>query len=217
MSSPVPALIVIDMQNDFVTGSLAVPGGATIVDNINTLIDLPGFKTRIASKDFHPANHVSFANTHGKEVLSKLTIFHPDDADKANGIEQVLWPVHCVAGTNGSEFVPGLQTHRFDAVIEKGVSPGIESYSAFEDIWGKNKTELDGILKRNGVTDVCFVGLATDYCVKCSAVDALKYGYRVSVVTDAVKSIRPEEEALEDLKRRGINLVTTEEVKTLYS
>lgn len=213
----VPALIVIDMQNDFVTGSLAVPAGATIVNNINTLIDVPGFKTRIASKDFHPIDHVSFAKTHGREVFSKTPIFHPDDKERANGIDQVLWPVHCVAETDGAEFVPGLKTSNFDAVIKKGVSPGIESYSAFEDIWGKEKTDLDGILKEKGVTDLYFVGLATDYCVKWSAVDALKYGYKVSVVSDAVKSIQPEEEAVESLKQRGIALLTTEEVKKLYS
>ena len=215
--SSIPALIVIDMQNDFVTGSLAVPGGATIVDNINTLIDVPGFKTRIATKDFHPNNHVSFADTHGKDVFSKIDIFHPDDKEKVNGIEQVLWPVHCVAETSGAEFVPGLNTRYFDAVIKKGVSPGIESYSAFEDIWGKDKTDLDRILRENGVTDLYFIGLATDYCVKWSAIDALKYGYKTSVVTDAVKSIQPEKDAVEDLKKRGINFLTTEEVKERYS
>jgi len=211
------ALIVIDMQNDFVTGSLAVPEGATIVDNINTLIDVPGFKTRIATKDFHPTNHVSFATTHGRDVFSKSTIFHPDDTEKANGVEQVLWPVHCVVDTSGAEFVPGLETSNFDAVIQKGISPGIESYSAFEDVWGRDKTDLDGILKEKGVRDLYFVGLATDYCVKWSAIDALKYGYKVSVVIDAVKSIQPEKEALEDLKKRGIDFLTTEEVKRLYS
>ena len=213
----VPALVVVDMQNDFVTGSLSVPGGATIVDNINTLIDVPGFQIRIATKDFHPANHVSFAETHGKDVFSKLTIFHPDDDEKADGVEQVLWPVHCVADQRGAEFVPGLKTCNFDAIIKKGVSPAIESYSAFEDIWGIERTGLDGILKEKGITDLCFVGLATDYCVKWSAVDAMKYGYRVWVVTDAVKSIQPEQEALEDLKKRGISFLTTQQVKKLYS
>jgi len=214
---PVPALLVVDMQNDFVTGSLAVPGGATIVDNINSLIDVPGFKIRIATKDSHPSNHVSFAKTHGKDVFSKLMIFHPDDDEKADGVEQVLWPVHCVAEECGAEFVAGLKTSKFDAIIKKGISPAVESYSAFEDIWGKDKTELDKILKEKGVTELCLVGLATDYCVKWSAVDALRYGYKVWVVTDAVKSIQAEQEALSDLKKRGISFLTTEEVKKMYS
>lgn len=213
----VPALVVIDMQNDFVTGSLAVPEGATIINNVNALIDVPGFKTRIATKDFHPPGHVSFAETHGKDVFSKTTIFHPNDKEKANGVEQVLWPVHCVANTSGADFVPGLKTSSFDAVIKKGVSPGIESYSAFQDVWGRDSTELNTILKEKNVTDVWFAGLATDYCVKWSAMDALKFGYNVWVVVDAVKSIRPEKEALEDLEKRGIKFTTTAEVQKLYS
>src|SRR4051812_28513128 len=92
----IPALIVIDMQNDFVSGSLTVPEGGTIVSNINTLIDLP-FKTKIATRDFHPEKHISFADTHGKPTFSTTTIYHPDDVEKKEGLEQVLWPVHCVA------------------------------------------------------------------------------------------------------------------------
>lgn len=212
-----PALIVIDMQNDFVSGSLAVQEGATIIDKINTLIGIPSFKARFASRDYHPSNHISFAATHGKDVFSKTIIYHPDDKDKKNGIEQILWPVHCVKSTNGAEFVLGLNTTSFDAVIMKGVSPGIEAYSAFQDVWGRDSTDLDARLKEKGITDLYFVGLATDYCVKWSAIDAQELGYRVWVVKDAVKSIKPEREALEDLETKGILLTTTEEVKRLYS
>ncbi len=213
----IPALIVIDMQNDFVSGSLAVQEGATIINKINTLIGIPSFKGRFASKDYHPSNHISFAETHGKDVFSKTFIYHPDDKEKKDRIEQVLWPVHCVRYTSGAEFVLGLNTTSFDAVIKKGVAPGIESYSTFQDVWGRDSTDLDARLKEKGITDLYFVGLATDYCVKWSAIDAQKLGYRVWVVKDAVKSIKPEREALEDLETKGIRLTTTEEVKRLYA
>jgi nicotinamidase-related amidase len=209
----IPALVVIDVQNDFVSGSLAVPEGDQIIPNVNSLIGLSSFKTKIATKDFHPPGHVSFAKTHGKETFSKMTIYHPEDLEKKDGIEQVLWPVHCVQSTEGADFAPGLETSSFDAVIKKGVDVGVESYSAFKDIWGRHSTELPGLLEAKNVTDVYFVGLATDYCVKWTAVDALNLGYKAWVVKDAVKSICPEKEAVEDLEGRGIKFVTTEEVK----
>ncbi len=213
----VPALIVIDMQNDFVSGTLSVPGGATIIGNINSLISVPGFEARFASKEFHPPNHVSFANTHKKKVLSKIIIYHPSDNGKKHGVEQTLWPVHCVRDTTGAEFVPGLSTSSFNAVVEKGVTSEVVSYSAFKDIWGWDSTDLDAKLKEKGITDLYFVGLVTECCVKWSAVDAQNLGYTVRVVKDAVKSAEPGREALEDLESMGIKLTTTEKVKKLLS
>jgi len=209
----VPALIVIDMQHDFIYGSLAVPGGDTIIGTINQLISLPGFKLKIATRDFHPDNHISFANTHEKPILSTTTIFHPEDIEKSNGIEQVLWPVHCVASTSGAEFVQGLKTDSFDAIIHKGTHPHIESYSAFKDIWNKGETELPELLSRKLVTDIFFVGLAGDYCVKYTALDALAYGYKTWLVTDAIKSIASEEATLELMKKKGAQCITSEELK----
>jgi len=211
----VPALVVIDMQNDFVTGSLAVPGGADIIDNINTLVDLP-FTLKIATRDLHPEKHVSFAETHGKAVFSTKTIYHPEDEDRTFGLEQVLWPVHCVTGTSGCDFVPGLNTEPFQKVVLKGVDPGVESYSAFQDIWAKNATELPETLRANQVTDVYFVGLAGDFCVKFSAIDALKLGYRTWLVEDAVKSIKDQGVVFEELRRMGIRVTTTEEVAKVF-
>ncbi|KAF9531892.1 pyrazinamidase/nicotinamidase [Crepidotus variabilis] len=212
-STYTPALIIIDVQNDFVSGSLAVPGGADIIGNINSLIALPGFKVKVASKDFHPPKHVSFAETHQKDLFSTLTLYHPHDEERKHGIQQVLWPVHCVQGTEGADFAPGLETSSFDTVIVKGVDPGVESYSAFQDVWGRESTELPAILKEKGITDVYLAGLATDYCVKWTAIHALEEGYKAWVVKDAVKSIRDETEAVQDLEGRGIKFVDTENLK----
>jgi len=210
----VPALIVIDMQNDFVYGSLPVPGGATIIDTVNKLIDLP-FKLKIATRDFHPRNHVSFAETHDKDVYSKKMIFHPEDTDELMGIEQVLWPIHCVADTSGADFVPGLESTKFDAVVHKGIHPRIESYSAFRDIWGKGTTELPDILDEGGITDVYFVGLAGDYCVKYTAIDALTFGYKTWLVTDAIKSISDQELTFGELQKKGLHFTTSKELERL--
>ena len=209
----VPALIVIDMQHDFVHGSLAVPGAEAIIGTVNKVISLPGFKLIFATQDFHPSNHISFASTHKKPTFSTATIFHPEDTDKIKGIEQVLWPDHCVADTTGARFVEGLKTDSFHAIIHKGTHPDIESYSAFKDIWNKGETELHGLLSEKKVTDIFFVGLAGDYCVKYTAIDALDYGYKTWLVTDGIKSISDEEVAYEELKKKGAHFLTSEELK----
>ena len=209
----VPALIVIDMQHDFVFGSLAVPGGESIISTINDIISLPGFKARIATRDFHPENHTSFACTHKQPVLSTATIFHPEDKEKANGLEQTLWPVHCVADTTGAEFVKGLKADSFDAIVHKGTHAHIESYSAFRDIWNVEETELPALLAQKNITDIFFVGLAGDYCVKYTAFDALEYGYGTWVVTDGIKSIGSEEATFKVLKEKGAHFLTSEELK----
>ena len=212
----VPALIVIDMQNDFVYGSLPVPGGATIIDTVNKLIDLP-FKLKIGTRDFHPSDHISFAKTHGQDVFSKKIIFHPEDADKLLGMEQVLWPVHCVENTNGAEFVPGLESTKFDGVVHKGTHPGIESYSAFRDIWERGATELPDMLAEKGVTDLYFAGLAGDYCVKYTAIDGVKFGYNVWLVADAIKSISDQDVAFAELQKQGIKVTSSNELVALLA
>jgi len=140
-------------------------------------------------------------------------IFHPEDIERLNGIEQVLWPIHCVANTAGSDFVAGLKADSFDATVHKGTHPDIESYSAFRDIWNTGETELPELLSRKHVTDIFFVGLAGDYCVKYTAADALEYGFKTWLVTDAMKCIAAEEAALEEMKKKGANLITSEELK----
>lgn len=211
-----PALMVIDMQNDFVYGSLAVPGAESIIDPINELIELP-FKLKIATRDFHPDNHVSFAQTHQKPVFSKTPVYHPEDTEQAYAAQQIMWPIHCVAYTGGADFVPGLKTTFFDSVVHKGTHPKIESYSAFRDVWGKSETELPGLLAEAGVTDLYFVGLAGDYCVKYSAIDAIQYGYNAWIVKDAIRSTTTEEDlAFDESDRKDIKFTSMAEVKKLF-
>lgn len=212
----VPALIVIDMQNDFVNGSLAIPGAESIIRPVNDAIDLP-WKIKIATRDFHPDNHVSFARTHQKPVFSKATIFHPEDAAKKNGIEHTLWPIHCVAYTGGADFVKDLNSDAFDVVVHKGTHAHIESYSAFKDVWGKDSSEFPDIVAASGATDIFIVGLAGDYCVKYTAIDAVDLGYRTWLITDGIKSIASEELVYKEMVARGIKLTTLEEVRKRFA
>ncbi|KAF5352729.1 hypothetical protein D9756_005875 [Leucocoprinus leucothites] len=207
-----PALVVIDMQNDFVSGSLAVPDAGTIIPTVNALINLP-FKARIATRDSHPDNHVSFAKTHERSEFTTVKIYHPEDKEKALGMEQTLWPVHCVADTEGADFVTGLERMKFDAVIHKGTHPSIESYSAFRDIWGRGETELPKVLRQVGVTDVYFCGLAGDYCVKYTAKDSVDYGYNTWVIRDAVRSISSSNLSWDEMSKKGVKFTTFEEVR----
>ncbi|KAF5327887.1 hypothetical protein D9619_004405 [Psilocybe cf. subviscida] len=223
----VPALIVIDMQQDFVYGSLQVPDAASIIEPINSLIDLP-FAVHVATRDYHPANHVSFAQTHQKPVFSKHTMSHPEytrastatsattgEAQSLTPVveqEQTLWPVHCVAYTGGADFVAGLKATKFDYVLHKGTHPHIESYSAFQDVWSKGPSDLPALFQARGVTDVYFVGIAGDYSFKYSALDAVDYGYNTWVVRDAVRSMSDEFLEEEELRQMGILFTTIEEV-----
>ena len=209
----VPALFIVDMQHDFVYGSLAVPGAEAIIDAVNEILSLPGFRLKVATQDFHPPNHISFASTHDKPVFSTTTIYHPEDDIEDNGIEQVLWPDHCVANTAGANFVEGLKVHCFHAIVRKGTHPDIESYSPFRDIWTKYETELPFLLSGEDITDVFIVGLAGDYCVKHTALDAMQYGFETWLVTDAIKCISDGQEAYREMKQQGAFFVTLEEVK----
>lgn len=211
-SDYVPALIVIDMQNDFISGSLAVPGAEAIVPIVNALIDLP-FKAKIATKDFHPDNHVSFAETHRRPEYTTISIYHPEDTERVLGMEQILWPIHCVANTQGADFTPGIRSNKFDTIIHKGTHPNIESYSAFRDVWGRGETELSKLLREIGATDVYFCGLAGDYCVKYTAKDSVDYGYNTWVVRDAVKSISSSTLAWDEMESKGIKFTMLEEVR----
>lgn len=174
------ALIVIDVQNDFCPGgALAVAGGDAIIAPINLL--LAEFPVRVLTQDWHPANHSSFAANHPGAAPFTLT-------DMPYG-SQVLWPTHCVEGSDGAAFHPALQTDRADLVIRKGFRPQIDSYSAFFENDHKTPTGLEGYLKTRGVTKLTFVGLATDFCVAYSAIDAANLGFSVSVLEGACRAI----------------------------
>ena len=174
------ALIVIDVQNDFCPGgALAVPGGDAIVDPVN---DLMGeFAAVILTQDWHPAGHSSFASQHpGKAPLELIEM--PYGA-------QVLWPDHCVQGSDGAAFHPGLNTTRADLILRKGFRPAIDSYSAFFENDQTTPTGLEGYLRTRGITTLTLVGLATDFCVNFSAVDAANLGFAVTVRTDLARAI----------------------------
>lgn len=174
------ALIVIDVQNDFCPGgALAVAGGDAIVARINTL--LGDFQVRVLTQDWHPADHSSFAANHPGAAPFSLT-------EMPYG-PQVLWPVHCVQGTPGAAFHKDLRTDPADLIIRKGFRPAIDSYSAFFENDHKTPTGLEGYLKTRGVTDLTLVGLATDFCVAYSAIDAAGLGFRVTVLEGACRAI----------------------------
>jgi len=176
------ALIIVDVQNDFIPGGkLAVPEGDTIIPRINELqkkIDLV-----VATQDWHPANHKSFASQHeGK---------NPFDIIELNGIQQTLWPDHCIQGTPGANLHQDLNTNRIEAIFRKGTNPEIDSYSGFFDNGRKKNTGLHGYLQDRKVDAVYVCGLAADYCVYYTAMDALSLGYSTSILDASVKAIDP--------------------------
>lgn len=174
------ALIVIDVQNDFCPGgALAVPEGDLIVGGINSL--MPDFDTVILTQDWHPAGHSSFASTHdGKSPYEVITMPYGP---------QVLWPDHCIQGSMGAKFHTEVQHDRADLIIRKGYNPAIDSYSAFFENDHKTPTGLEGYLRTRGITDLTMVGLALDFCVNFSAVDAARLGFAVTVRQDLCRAI----------------------------
>ena len=174
------ALIVIDIQNDFCPGgALAVASGDEIINRVNGLMD--DFATVVLTQDWHPADHSSFASNHpGKVPFETLTMSYGP---------QTLWPDHCIQGTAGAEFHPDLRTDPAQLIIRKGFRAGIDSYSAFFENDRSTTTGLIGYLSARGVTDVTFVGLATDYCVAYSALDAARLGLKARVLLGACRGI----------------------------
>lgn len=165
------ALLVIDVQNDFCPGgALAVGGGNEIVAGINA--KMSDFAAVIMTQDWHPAGHSSFASTHDAAPMSMTEMPYGP---------QVLWPDHCIQGTQGAAFHADLQTDRADLIIRKGYNPAIDSYSAFFENDKTTPTGLEGYLRTRGIDTLTIVGLATDFCVNFSAVDAAKLGFKVTV------------------------------------
>lgn len=174
------ALIVIDVQNDFCPGgALAVPEGDIIVPAINGL--MADFRSVILTQDWHPAGHSSFASSHKGHT--------PYDMIAMPYGPQVLWPDHCIQGGEGAAFHPDLLTRRADLIIRKGYNPEIDSYSALFENDHTTPTGLDGYLRARGITDLTLVGLALDFCVTYSALDAARLGYSVTVQADLCRAI----------------------------
>ena len=194
------ALIVIDVQNDFCPGgALAVPEGDQIVPGINALIEV--HETVILTQDWHPAGHSSFASSHAGKV--------PMEVIEMPYGPQVLWPDHCVQGSEGAAFHKDLNTTRADLIIRKGFNPAIDSYSALFENDQKTPTGLEGYLRSRGITDLVMVGLATDFCVNFSAVDAAKQGFTVTVKQDLCRAIDFDGSltaAQEGMKAAGVTL-----------
>jgi len=174
------ALIIIDVQNDFCpSGSLAVTEGDVIVPLINDL--MADFDACILTQDWHPAGHSSFASSHeGKEPYEMVEMPYGP---------QILWPEHCISGSKGAEFHADLQTGRADMIIRKGYNPAIDSYSAFFENDHKTATGLEGYLRTRGIDTLTMVGLATDFCVQYSAIDAARLGFAVTVLEKACRAI----------------------------
>ncbi len=195
-------LLIIDVQNDFCPGgALAVGGGNEVVPVINSIIWK--FNRVVATQDWHPADHSSFASNHkGKK---------PFDEIELNGYRQTLWPDHCVQGSRGADFHPDLNTTLVDLIVRKGTSSDIDSYSAFLENDKKTKTGLDGYLNSIGTTEVFVCGLATDYCVYYSAMDAHMIGFKTAVIIDACRGIDVPEGSLTkviaSMREAGIRIV----------
>jgi len=202
------ALIIVDVQNDFLPGgALPVPRGDEIIPVVNDLQQQ--FELIVATQDWHPRDHGSFAANHaGKK---------PGDRIMLDGIEQILWPIHCVQNTPGAAFAPGLETNRVARVFQKGVDSKIDSYSAFFDNAHRRATGLGDYLKQRDVTDVYLCGLATDYCVKYSVLDARQLGFKALLIVDVCRGINlapgDVDLAIEEMRAAGAAIVQTRELR----
>ncbi|SIS89955.1 bifunctional nicotinamidase/pyrazinamidase [Belliella pelovolcani] len=174
------ALIIVDVQNDFIPGgALAVAEGDQIVPIINQLQEK--FDFVVATQDWHPADHGSFAANHpGKEIGEFI---------KLNGVNQILWPVHCVQGSDGAEFHKDLKRDQWKAIFQKGMNPQVDSYSGFFDNNKQGDTGLSKFLRDHGVDEIFVCGLAEDYCVKFTVLDGLEEGFKVHLILDATRAV----------------------------
>ena len=201
------ALILVDIQNDFIPGgALGVPEGDKIVPLINRL--QPHFDLVVATQDWHPISHGSFAASHQGH--------NPGDRIQLNGLQQILWPVHCVQNTPGAAFVTNLDLRRVEKIFVKGTDPGIDSYSGLFDNGHRRATGLGDFLKAKAVTDVYVVGLATDYCVKFTALDAVELGFITYRIEDACRGVNLKpgdvEKAIQEMKKAGVVMLQSEDV-----
>lgn len=198
-------LIIVDAQIDFMPGgALEVKDGDRIIPVINKI--LPQFELVVATQDWHPKEHKSFAVNHpGKNEFEVIDL---------NGLEQKLWPVHCVQGTKGANFHPNLETKPIEAIFRKGMDPEIDSYSGFFDNGHKKITGLGGYLQERGAVELYFCGLAADICVYFSLLDALKAGFKATLIEDAAVPLLPEgfDKIREDIIRNGGRITHSKEL-----
>ncbi|MDE0103974.1 MAG: bifunctional nicotinamidase/pyrazinamidase [Bryobacterales bacterium] len=201
-------LILVDLQNDFMPGgALPVPDGDEVVEVANELATLFGYV--VASQDWHPANHLSFASQHAGH--------RPGDIVEIDGLEQVLWPDHCVQRSPGADFHASIDRRRIDAVFRKGLDRNVDSYSAFFDNARRRSTGLAEHLHRLGIGSVALMGLATDYCVKFSALDAVSLGLRTVLIADGCRGIDLSagdiDRACQEMRSAGVGIVRAGDFK----
>ena len=203
------ALILVDIHNDFLPGgALAVPRGDEVIPIANRLQSRFGLV--VATQDWHPPGHGSFASTRpGRK---------PGDLAELAGLPQVLWPDHCVQGTAGAAFAPGLAMNRVEAIVRKGTDPTIDSYSGFFDNGQRKSTGLGDYLRGRGATDLYVLGLATDYCVKFTALDAVQLGFRTFLVQDGSRGVELSKgdvaKALDEARKAGVQIVRSDDVQS---
>jgi nicotinamidase/pyrazinamidase len=201
------ALLLIDLQYDFCPGgALAVARGDETIPVANRL--MPKFSTIIATQDWHPKEHGSFATNNGKQ---------PYDLGELAGLPQVMWPAHCVQNTRGAELHHELDRNLITEVFRKGTDPAIDSYSGFFDNGHRRSTGLGDWLKQRDVSELCILGLATDYCVKFTALDALKLGFEVTVVADGCRGVNisadDSEKAIAQMRGAGAKIAASHAVE----
>lgn len=204
------ALIIVDVQNDFLPGgALPVPHGDEVIAIANRLSD--AFDLVVATQDWHPANHGSFAASHpGRRVGDLIDL---------NGLPQILWPVHCVQGSFGAEFATGLLTSHFSRIFRKGTDPMTDSYSGLFDNGHRRSTGLGKFLRAEGATTAYIMGLATDYCVKFTALDAIAAGFDVYLIQDGCRGVELKfgdvDQAVEEMRRGGAEMISSTEVRAV--
>ena len=196
------AFVIVDVQNDFCPGgALAVKDGEKVIPLINEL--QKNFSLITATQDWHPRDHGSFASTHKMKIHDKIML---------DGLEQILWPDHCVQWTKGAELVESLNKEKIEKIFLKGTDKNIDSYSTFFDNARKRATGLGDYLKEKSVTEVYLAGLATDYCVKYSALDSVYLGFKTFVFIDACRGVNimqnDSEKAVEEMKKAGVEIIT---------
>ncbi len=206
------AILLLDIQNDFLTGgALAVPRGEEVIPIANHLTR--AFEIVVATQDWHPAGHSSFAASHQDNEVG--------DIIELEGLQQVLWPVHCVQETYGAAFADDLDTDRLTCVFAKGTEPTIDSYSGFFDNARRHSTGLSEYLRNQGVDSVCIAGLATDYCVKATALDAQEQGFKTIVVSDGCRGVELSpgdvERAITEMEAAGIVFQTSQTITAALS
>lgn len=190
------ALIVVDFQNDFCKGgSLEVSDAECVMSFVNDLIKSGNYDEIIFTQDFHPVGHCSFASTHGREVGEEILL---------NGFLQMMWPDHCVQGTSGADFHPKILSEKATHIVKKGTNPNVESYSAFFDRQKLMDTGLTAFLREKNIEIVEVVGLALDFCVKYTCLDAVNQGFVTKMYLKGTKAVRDEKNTISELIENGI-------------